>query len=449
MIPPKPPAREGRVSLWQYLRLFRRDILSAQPARLYRAKMAAFRAPFLRSFLINDPPLVREVLEVRPGDFPKSTRVTSGLALLLGRSVFVTDGPEWARARALIDPVFAGGRVKDSFPAILTAAQAASGRVPSGPWEAEAAMSHATADVIFRAMFSRPIEDADAAAVFAAFRAHQRAQPVLHPGALIPWLPRWHGRQARATAATIRGLIARMVAARAADVAAGTAPDDLVTRLMQARDPDTGQGFSATELADQVAIFFLAGHETSAAVLSWALWLLAAHPEVQEQVAGEAAAFAAAPGFAALARMPVTRDVVREALRLYPPVPMMVRQARQAERFRARPVPTGAQIVISPWHLHRHEGLWDDPDAFRPDRWGTEAARTASRVAYLPFSAGPRICPGAGFALTEAAVILATLLAAWRFDVDPARVPVPEAHLTVRARDGIWLVATRRGTAPR
>jgi cytochrome P450 len=447
MIPPKPPARAGRVSLWRYLRLFRRDILSAQPARLYRAWMATFRAPFLRSALVNDPKLVREVLEVRAGDFPKSPRVTSGLALLLGQSVFVTDGAEWARARALIDPVFAGGRVKDSFPAMLAAARAAAERVQPGPWEAEAAMSHATADVIFRAMVSRPIEDADAAAVFAAFRRHQRAQPVLHPGALLPFLPRWHGRAARATAATIRGMIARMVAARLAEVAAGTAPDDLVTRLMKARDPATGQGFSPADLGDQVAIFFLAGHETSAAALSWALWLLSAHSDVQDRVAAEAAAFAAAPGFPALAAMPLTRDVVREALRLYPPVPMIVRQARQAERFRGRAIAPGCQVVISPWHLHRHERLWDDPDAFRPDRWGTDAAKASARDAYLPFSAGPRVCPGAGFALTEAAVILSVLLSRWRFAVDPARVPVPQAQLTVRARDGIWLVAAPRDGA--
>ncbi|MCU0908093.1 MAG: cytochrome P450 [Rhodobacteraceae bacterium] len=444
MIPPKPVPREGRVSLLRYLAMFRRDILSAQPARLYRAWMATFRAPFLRSALVNDPALVREVLEVRPADFPKSPRVTSGLALLLGRSVFVTDGAEWARARALIDPVFAGGRVKDSFPAMLAAARGAADRVQPGAWEAEAAMSHATADVIFRAMVSRPIEDADAAAVFAAFRGHQQAQPVLHPGALVPFLPRWHGRQARATAATIRDVIARMVAARAGELAAGTAPDDLVTRLMQARDAATGQGFTPGELADQVAIFFLAGHETSAAALSWALWLLATYPEVQDRVAGEAAAFAAAPGFGALASMPATRDVVREALRLYPPVPMMVRQARQAERFRGRRIAAGCQVVISPWHLHRHERLWADPDAFRPDRWGTDAGRASARDAYLPFSAGPRVCPGAGFALTEAAVILAVLLARWRFTVDPARIPVPQAQLTVRARDGIWLVASPR-----
>jgi cytochrome P450 len=239
-------------------------------------------------------------------------------------------------------------------------------------------------------------------------------------------------------------VIGRMVDARAADLAAVTAPDDLVTRLMQARGSDTGQGFSPVDLADQVAIFFLAGHETSAAALSWALWLLAAHADVQDQVAAEAAAFAAAPGFPALASMPVTRDVVREALRLYPPVPMMVRQARQAERFRGRAIARGCQIVISPWHLHRHERLWDDPDAFRPDRWGMDAARASAREAYLPFSAGPRVCPGAGFALTEAAVILAVLLARWRFAVDPARIPVPQAQLTVRARDGIWLVAAPR-----
>ncbi len=124
-------------------------------------------------------------------------------------------------------------------------------------------------------------------------------------------------------------------------------------------------------MVDQVAIFFLAGHETSASVLAWALLLLALAPEVQDRVAAEVAG--GVPDFAALSRLRLTRDVFREALRLYPAVPMMVREATRPEAFRGRHVAPGAQVVLSPWHLHRHERLWDRPDEFDPDRWQTEA----------------------------------------------------------------------------
>ncbi len=152
-----------------------------------------------------------------------------------------------------------------------------------------------------------------------------------------------------------------MVTQRVRQIDEGTAPDDLATKLLTFRDPVTGEGFAAGEMTDQVAIFFLAGHETSAAALSWALYLLATHPEAQDRVADEAAAFANDPSPATLKTLRFTRDVFREALRLYPPVPMMVRAASGPEEFRGRAVPKGAQIVLSPWHLHRHERHWDKP----------------------------------------------------------------------------------------
>jgi cytochrome P450 len=448
MIPPKPPARAGRVSLWRYLRLFRRDILSAQPERLYRARMAEFRTPFFRSFLINEPPLVDLVLKERPDDFPKSERVAEGLRPLLGRSVFVTNGELWKRQRRIIDPAFEGGRLRDSFPAMVAAAAAAVARMPTGRVEIEEQASHAAADVIFRTLFSIPIESADAQAVFHAFRAHQRTQPILNLAAFLPlpgWMPRLHRPASLRTAAAIRALITRMTAARAAQIAAGTAPDDLATKIMTTADPLTGERFATEEMVDQVAIFFLAGHETSASALAWALWLLAAFPEAQERVAAEAAGLGENPSFSDLSRLSFTRDVFRETLRLYPPVPMLVREAARAETFRGRPVPRGSQIVISPWHLHRHERHWADPDAFDPGRWSRPEARAAARDAYLPFSAGPRVCTGAGFAMAEGVLLLARLTGAFRFRTVPGRSPVPVAHLTVRARDGIWLEVARRG----
>lgn len=447
MIPPKPQGRAEKVSLWRYLRLFRADILSAQPARLYKAWMAEFRTPFFRSYLCNDPALIKRVLSERPQDFPKSARIREGLAPLLGNSVFLTNGADWARQRRIIDPAFQGGRLRDTFPAIVAAGQAAVARMPVGEVEIEAEMSHAAADVIFRALFSIPIENHVAAAVFDQFRAHQRSQPLVNLAAFLPlpaWLPRFHRRGARLTARAIRALISGLTKDRADAIAAGDAPNDLATKIMTTIDPDTGRGFDTAEMVDQVAIFFLAGHETSASAMAWALYLLASTPAVQDRVAAEAGRLGDSPEFAVLSQLGFTRDVFREALRLYPPVPMMVRENLCPEEMRGRKVGPGAQIVLSPWHVHRHARMWDRPDEFDPDRWQTEAGRASAQAAFIAFSAGPRACPGAGFAMAEGVMMLAMFVAQFRFVVVAGRVPVPVAHLTVRAKDGIWLRVERR-----
>lgn len=449
MIPPKPAARPDKVSLFTYLRLFRRDILSAQPARLYHALMAEFRTPFFRSYLINDPALVARVLTEHPDAFPKSARIAEGLRPLLGNSVFVTNGEVWRHQRRIIDPAFEGGRLRDTFPAMLAAAQAAVTRLQPGVQEVEQPASHAAADVIFRTLFSIPIEHEIAADVFTEFRAYQRSQPILNLAAFLPlprWLPRFHRAETKRAARSIRALITRLTQTRQSAIAAGTAPDDLATKIMTTADPLTGQRFDTSDMVDQVAIFFLAGHETSASALAWGLYLLATHPGVQTRVAAEGAAFAADPTFANLSRLKYTRDVFREVLRLYPPVPMMVRQNLHLEDFRGRPVKPGAQVVISPWHLHRHDRIWPDPDAFDPARWQTPANRPHAQQAFIPFSAGPRVCPGAGFAMFEGVMLLAMLTQAFQFTALPDRIPVPVAHLTVRARDGIWLNVQPRQT---
>jgi cytochrome P450 len=452
-LPPKPPARPARVSLWRYFRLFRQDILSAQPARLYRAWMAEFRTPFFRSYLCNDPDLVDLVLRRRPMDFPKSDRVREGLKPLLRDSVFITNGAHWQRQRRIIDPAFEGGRLRDTFPAMWDAGVACVDRmrlkIGPEPIEIEAETSHAAADVIFRTLFSIPIEDETAGAVFAEFKAHQRTAPVVNLGALLPlprWFPRFHSRATKRTAARIRALIEGLTAARAAQIAAGTAPDDLATKIMTTPDPETGQCFDTPEMVDQVAIFFLAGHETSASALAWSLYLLALHPDWQDRLAAEALATIdpEKPYFSTINALKLSRATFREAMRLYPPVPMFVREARCPEQFRDRAVAPGAQVVISPWHLHRHERLWDNPDGFDPGRWETENGKTCLRNAYIPFSTGPRVCPGAGFAMAEGPLILSMILREFRVAPVPERPAMPVAHLTVRGKDGIWLQLSPR-----
>ena len=443
-VPPKPAPRPEKTSLRNYIKLFRKDILSAQPAKLYKAWMAEFRTPFFRSYLVNQPSLVKRVLNEEPMQFPKSGRIAEGLRPLLGESVFLTNGQTWLRQRRIIDPSFEGGRLKDTFPAMYAAGQEMVRRLEmeNAPFDMEPHASHAAADVIFRTLFSIPITHHVAAEVFEKFQGYQRAQPILNIAAFIPlpkWLPRFHRRATRQGAREIRGLITDLTRARMAEIDAGTAPDDLATKIMTTTDPETGERFTAEEMVDQVAIFFLAGHETSATALSWALWLLASNPEVQDKVAAEGRALGDAPTFSDLSKLRFTKDVFRETLRLYPPVPMMVREAACPVRFRERDVPKGAQIVLSPWHLGRHERFWEAPDIFDPDRFKTDNGKQCLRDAYIPFSSGPRVCTGAGFAMVEGPLFLALVARAFELTPIADKTPVPVAHLTVRAADGIWL----------
>ena len=444
MMPPKPPSRPEKVSLWRYTQLFRSDILSAQPAKLYRAWMAEFKTPFFRSYMVNDPSLIKRVLNERSDDFPKSDRIGAGLRPLLGNSVFLTNGEVWKRQRRIIDPAFEGGRLRDTFPAMWAAGEASVARMAAladgQPHDIEPETSHAAADVIFRTLFSISIEDEVATRVFDEFRAYQRTQPILNLAAFVrgpKWMPRFFKSETKSTAAAIRKLITGLTAARLDTIKAGMAPDDLATKIMTTEDPETGEKFSVDEMVDQVAIFFLAGHETSASALAWTLYLLAMYPEWQDKIAAEAADLE--EDFSQIKKLKHTRDVFREGLRLYPPVPMMVRETTCPETFRERPVKPGAQVVLSPWHLHRQERLWDNPDGFDPTRWATENGKTCARDAYLPFSSGPRVCTGAGFAMIEGVLLLAMLVRAFRFEIVPDQTPEPVAHLTVRAKNGILL----------
>ena len=390
--------------------------------------------------MINQPDLIKTVLKTRPEDFPKSTRISEGLRPLLGDSVFLTNGAQWRAQRRIIDPAFEGGRLREVMPSMQAAANAAVDRIEEGVQEFEELASYAAADVIFRTLFSIPITHDIAAEVFQEFRAYQRAQPILNIAAFVPlprWMPRFHSRATRRSAARIRNLITELTRQRADQIAAGTPPDDLATKIMTTPDPETGRCFEWREMVDQVAIFFLAGHETSASALAWALYLLAENQEVQTRLSEEVRTHDL--DIAGLSKMPLLRGVFREALRLYPPVPMMVRETTCPEAFRDRTLPKGSQVVLSPWHLHRHERLWDDPDAFDPERYTTENGKSCLRDAFIPFSAGARVCPGAGFAMIEGPLLIAAILRKYRVTMTKHGRPVPVAHLTVRAKDGIWL----------
>ena len=450
-LPARPKTYPRGRSLRRQIRDFRGDLFAALPERLYRAWMAERRNLIYRSYIINQPDLVKTVLQDRPDDFPKSPIIHDTLRGLLGNSVFVTNGATWRAQRRIIDPAFARGNLRSTFPAMQAAGRAALARLAAGRVEMEFETAHLAADVIFRTLFSTPIDSDDASRVFTEFRNYQRAQPLWNlPGLLrLPrWVPRFHSRASRRAAAEIRRILLKFVNAHAARIAAGDIPVDLAGKIMTTPDPETGRLFSAQDMVDQVTIFFLAGHETSASALSWALYLLAKFPEAQARVASEASALdPAMMAFSDLSKLAFTRDVFRETLRLYPPVPMMPRQTVKAEPMRDRVLPKGALAILSPWHLHRHERLWDNPHGFDPDRWQTENGKACARDAYIPFSAGPRVCTGAGFAMVEGVLLLAMLVSRWEFALVEGREPRPLAHLTVRAADGVWLELRPRAVA--
>jgi len=208
-------------------------------------------------------------------------------------------------------------------------------------------------------------------------------------------------------------------------------PRDLFDMLLAARDPETGAMFSRAQLRDQLATMIVAGHETTALTLFWSLYLLASAPGEQERVAHEVGAIDFAPDTAGetLAKLPYTRAVVNEALRLYPPAFVIARMAIAADQVGAAAIPRRSLVMIAPWVLHRHVQLWKDPDAFTPSRF-LRPEPQAHRFAYLPFGAGPRVCVGAQFALAEASLVLAMIIKSFKVTLADDTPVLPVAVIT-------------------
>ena len=315
----------------------------------------------------------------------------------------------------------------------------------------EVEMTHVTADIIFRTIFSEPLTGPDAHRVFDAFSRYQTQVPRLMLPSLFGqrWLRwPWDAWRSRRAAREIRGLLETLIRPRYAAHRGGcpSTRQDILASFLDARDPESGIPFSFEALVDQVAMLFLAGHETSASALTWATHLLAQAPDVQTRMQAEVSTLLGtrAPELGDMKELTLTRNVFRETLRLFPPVGFMARQTASACPMRKKTVPAGATVVVAPWLIHRHRDLWPEPDAFNPDRYDGDASRDALKQAYLPFGMGPRVCMGAAFALQEATLILAQLVRHHRLEAVPGHVPQPVGRLTIRSANGVRLRLFRR-----
>ena len=444
----KQTIRGSLLSIW-------RGDMGIFPRKFYRGKL--LRIPTLGKprWFVNDPDIVRQVLVRNQKNYPKHAVMKRLLKPLLGGSIFVTNGKTWERQRRMVNPALELSKLKVLYPIMLSAIEDLQERLRSKDyckdWDVDAEMTHVTADVIFRTIFSRAIELESADKIFSAFSAYQQHIPkfmMLEVLGLSQFLLPFKRRQARKNASLIRRELEPLIRNRQELLKTEQGPDDLLTSLIRAKDPETGKVFSAIDLVDEIAFFFLAGHETSASGLSWCLYLIAndqtylarIQAELDEVLEGRS------PAFADLRKLEVTRNAFREALRLYPPVSFYIREAIKEDTLRDKKVCPHSQVIVSPWLIHRHEEWWDEPDMFDPDRFARDECKHAVRGAYLPFNAGPRICSGAGFAQQEAVLILATVLQSYTIKPHPTHVPEPVGQLTLRSRNGMRLFIEPRET---
>ncbi len=396
-------------------------------------------------YILRDPAHVREVLVGRPRDFPKSVMMGSMLRSLTGDSIFTTNGEVWRRQRDLIDPALEQARIRESFARMRDAADAALVDIDRRAARdrdvlIDDAMTLFAADVIFRTLFSRPIDARSGGRAFAAFETFQRLA-YAHGMVRLSGLPTFAfpgSLPAIVAAWRIRRVMWKPLRRRLAEHRAGAPPaDDILGALLRAGAD--GDGFTPRELLDQVCMLFLAGHETSASAMAWALYLLANSPGDQARVRAEVEA-AAGDGpleFEHLRRLDFTRDVFREAMRLYPPVAFVIRDAVRNETLGNRRIDPRGVIFVAPWLMHRNSLLWEAADEFRPCRFSTPEGRAAMKSAFIPFSLGERVCPGAAFALQEGVMALAMTVRAFDLAPVPGADPIPYAKLTLNSRNGI------------
>lgn len=411
----------------------------------YTMKLGEVHIPALSFYVANELPLVRRVLEEEVTSFPKHGFLRGLLDPLIGNSVFAASGEEWAEQRAMVNPAFGHTALKRVFASMSDAVDDFVARLGqqdlTRPVEIDPLVTHVAADIIFRTLFSRPLTEAESHEIYEGFHAYQRyaQRAVMLRLYRLPQLG--YGRRAEREAARIHAVFAAEVAARfTATRERGDGGADILQALIDARHPETGRVFTEAEVMEQISTIFLAGHETSASAITWALYLLARDPDLQQQVRAEAGAGPLA--YEDLRGMTVTRDIFRETLRLYPPVSFLVREVTCPVTMRDKQLKQGGMVVVSPWLIQRNRDNFPEPHGFDPGRFTDPEQAAACRHAYLPFGKGPRLCVGAGFANQEALLAIAGVVRAFTLVPIAGDEPEPISRLTLRSRRGVRLRLT-------
>ncbi len=452
--PPRPPMPTRLRSQVESFLVLRRNPLELWGPPAYEIDVAEGKFLGRQQLLLNAPDAIRHVLVTNAQNYRRNEAARRVLSPILGEGLFLAEGEAWRHQRRTIAPALAPRTMPMLARHVVDASRAeehALARLLHRPIALLPHMQTLALSIAGQSMFSLEMTGygAELRALILDYGL-RFAQPdlfdLLRPSSRLGPIegPTARGRQ-KFRAAWL-AFLDRLIDARRAQSTDSGAPRDLFDLLDSARDPETGAAFSHAQLRDEVSTMILAGHETTAVTLFWCLYLAARYPESQAAIAAEAtAADLDHDPAAALAHLPLTRAHVDEALRLYPPAFMLTREAIAADEVAGRPVAAGTVVVISPWVLHRHRRLWSAPDSFDPSRF-LPGAPAVDRFAYLPFGAGPRICVGATFALTEAVLVLARLLRAFRIELSGDGAVMPRGIVTTQPdREVRFVLGGRQG----
>ena len=431
LIPPAPRVHPRNLSSARVIWEMSQNLVGAWAASDFEALLTPFRFVGRLGLVVSDPAGVRRVLGSHAHLYRRPPKAARPLRPLAGDGVLLVEGETWRRQRKSLAPVFTPAAIGALVPHFAEAGAAMAARLDGETRANLAEVFHqATLDAVLRALFSRRADESGAtlarlARDYLEGPAHLNLFDFLAVGPDdLTFADGARRRQGGLWFAAVEAIIAERRAAPAMG-------QDLLDRLLAARD-DEGQPLDDREIRDQCGTMLVAGFETTSRLLFWATYLLALDQTAQTRVRAEV--LACPPGrieaLDDLKAWPLLRSVLMEALRLYPPAPLIAREAVAPDEIGGHRVEPGANIVISPWLIHRHRRLWDQPDAFLPDRfidqphpWGIEA--------FIPFGAGPRVCIGASFAMSEAQLILASLLSRFRVETLGSRPVMPRASITL------------------
>lgn len=444
---PKPYKNKASTLLTFLLK--RRSWLDGLYERSYKMQTGYVKMPNFDLYVINDTKEVKRMMVDEVREFPKSAFLHELLSPLLGESIFTTNGEVWKKQRELLRPSFEMTRINKVFNLMSEAVADMMDRFSKYPnhavIEVDEAMTFITADVIFRTIMSSKLDEEKGKKILNAFVTFQE-QSVHTAMRRMFRFPKWLsyvlGDRKRAKAGdVIRQVLSDIIKPRY-DMADNAEFEDILGSLLLVVDADTNKRFSFEEILDQVAMLFLAGHETTASSLTWTLYLLSLYPKEQEKAYEEITQVlqGGAIEISHLRQFKYLTNIFKESLRLYPPVGFFAREAKKDTQVRDKLIKKGSGVVIAPWLIHRHEEFWTNPHGFNPSRFEGEYKKDA----YLPFGVGERICIGQGFAMQEAILILANILKTYKLELEEGFIPDVVGRLTVRSANGMRIKFSKR-----
>ncbi|EAI0320423.1 cytochrome P450 [Campylobacter jejuni] len=444
---PKPYKNKASTLLTFLLK--RRSWLDGLYERSYKMQTGYVKMPNFDLYVINDTKEVKRMMVDEVREFPKSAFLHELLSPLLGESIFTTNGEVWKKQRELLRPSFEMTRINKVFNLMSEAVADMMDRFSKYPnhavIEVDEAMTFITADVIFRTIMSSKLDEEKGKKILNAFVTFQE-QSVHTAMRRMFRFPKWLSYvlgdcKCAKAGDVIRQVLSDIIKPRY-DMADNAEFEDILGSLLLVVDADTNKRFSFEEILDQVAMLFLAGHETTASSLTWTLYLLSLYPKEQEKAYEEITQVlqGGVIEISHLRQFKYLTNIFKESLRLYPPVGFFAREAKKDTQVRDKLIKKGSGVVIAPWLIHRHEEFWTNPHGFNPSRFEGEYKKDA----YLPFGVGERICIGQGFAMQEAILILANILKTYKLELEEGFVPDVVGRLTVRSANGMRIKFSKR-----